>query len=72
MSGLKSTRIHQNSQQFQKINARCCRVSESDWNYWPPLVVYLIVNVWNLKMYTAIDIERRARHPTPHKYFKEK
>jgi hypothetical protein len=47
-------------QQFQKINSRHCRVSESNWNYWPPLVVYLKANLWNLKMYTATVFEKRA------------
>jgi hypothetical protein len=31
-------------QQFQKIYSRHCSISGSDWNYWPPLVVYLIAN----------------------------
>jgi hypothetical protein len=35
-------------------------------------MVYLIVNVWNLKMYTATVTEERARHPKLDKYFKEK
>jgi hypothetical protein len=60
------------SQQFLKINSRHCRVSESDWNYWPPLNIYLIVNIRNLKMYAATVIKKRPRHPTPDKYFKEK
>jgi hypothetical protein len=47
-------------QQFQKINWRHCRVSESNWNYWPPLMVYLKVNLWTLKMYTATIFEKRA------------
>jgi hypothetical protein len=47
-------------QQFQKINSRHCRVSESNWNYWSPLMVYLKANLWNLKMYTATGFEKRA------------
>jgi hypothetical protein len=35
-------------------------------------MVYLIAKIWNLKMYTATVIEKRARHPMFDKYFKEK
>jgi hypothetical protein len=35
-------------------------------------MVYLIANVWNLKMYTATVFEKRARQPMPDKYFNEK
>jgi hypothetical protein len=35
-------------------------------------MVYLIVNVWNLKMYTAAVFEKRARRTTLDKYFKVK
>jgi hypothetical protein len=35
-------------------------------------MVYLIANLWNLKMYTATVFEKRARQPTPEKYFKKK
>jgi hypothetical protein len=35
-------------------------------------MVYLIGNVWHLKMYTATVFEKRVRQPTLHKYFKEK
>jgi hypothetical protein len=58
--------------QITHSNSRHCKVSESDWNYWPPLMVCLIANVWNLKMYTAAVFEKRARRPTLDKYFKEK
>jgi hypothetical protein len=34
-------------------------------------MVYLITNVWNLKMYTATIFEKRARQATLEKYFKE-
>jgi hypothetical protein len=51
------------SQQFQKINSKHCKVNESDWNYWPPLMVYLTANVWNLNMDTATVIKKRARPP---------
>jgi hypothetical protein len=46
--------------QFQKINSRHCRVSEREWNYWPPLMFYLKVNLWNLKMCTATVFEKRG------------
>jgi hypothetical protein len=49
-----------------------CRVSESDWNYLPPLKVQLIVNLWNLNMYTATVFEKRARQPMLEKYLEEK
>jgi hypothetical protein len=35
-------------------------------------MVYLIANLWNLKMYTATVFENRARQPALDKYFKEK
>jgi hypothetical protein len=35
-------------------------------------MVYLIVNLWDLKMYIATVFEKRARQPTLDKYFKEK
>jgi hypothetical protein len=34
-------------------------------------MVYLKANVWNLKMYTAAVLEKRAGQPTLDKYFKE-
>jgi hypothetical protein len=48
-------------QQFQKINSRHSRVNESDWNYWPPLMVYLIVNILKLKMYTATVFGKKSK-----------
>jgi hypothetical protein len=59
-------------QQYQKINSKHCRVSESDWNYCLPLMVYLIANIQNLKICTATLFEKRARKPTLDKYLKEK
>jgi hypothetical protein len=47
-------------QLFQKTNSRHCRVSESNCNYWPPLMVYPKANLWNRKVYTATDFENRA------------
>jgi hypothetical protein len=35
-------------------------------------MVYLIANLWNLKMYTATGFGKRARQPTLDKYFKGK
>jgi hypothetical protein len=35
-------------------------------------MVYIIGNLWNLKMYTATFFEKRARQPMLEKYFKEK
>jgi hypothetical protein len=35
-------------------------------------MVYLKVNLWKLKMYTATAFEKRARQPGLEKYFKEK
>jgi hypothetical protein len=35
-------------------------------------MVYLIVKVWNLKLYIATVLEKRAREPMLDRYFKEK
>jgi hypothetical protein len=35
-------------------------------------MVYLKGNLWNLRMYTATVLEKRARQPTLEKYFREK
>jgi hypothetical protein len=35
-------------------------------------MVYLIVNLWGLKMNSATVFEKRARQPTLDKYVKEK
>jgi hypothetical protein len=35
-------------------------------------MVYLITNVWNLKMYAATVFEKGARQPVLNKYFNEK
>jgi hypothetical protein len=35
-------------------------------------MVYLIANIWNLKMYTATVFEKRARQPMLDRYFKER
>jgi hypothetical protein len=34
-------------------------------------MAYLIVNLWNLMMYTATVFEKRAAEPTLDSYFKE-
>jgi hypothetical protein len=51
-------------QQFQKINSRHSRVSESNWTYWPPLMVYLKAHLWNVKMYTATVFEKKKKATT--------
>jgi hypothetical protein len=35
-------------------------------------MVYLIVKIWNLKMYAETVFEKRTRQPMLDKYFKEK
>jgi hypothetical protein len=35
-------------------------------------MVNLIVNIWDLKIYTATAFEKRERQPMLDKYFKEK
>jgi hypothetical protein len=59
-------------QQSQKINSRHCTLSESEWNYWPPLMVYLKANLWNLKMYTATVFEKKSKTTHAWKIFQWK